>query len=120
MVNSLTLSKIIKLHTSIKDAPSNVFFSSKFCKDAINNKCLRQSGNDPKVMVEYLKNGKDEKDELLHTLRSKNSTLQAMSIIFGAIVVLIVVIAGFMTLKRRSKKSSSKRSNGRDDRIAEA
>ena len=110
MVNGLTLSKIIKLNTGIKDIPDNVFFASKVCKGTINHKCVRYESYDANSIHEHLKAEEHPKlarkpspmqkpDRRYH---GKSNTFKTVSIVFGVIILLNFAVLGVILFRRRS------------------
>ena len=114
MVNGLTLSKIIKLNTGIKDVPNNVFFSSKVCKGTINHECMKYESSDANVIQEHLKGearGRPKLDRQLSSmqkptneLHDKSDIFRTVSIVFGVIILLNFAVLGVILLRRRSNQ----------------
>eukprot|EP00794_Sanderia_malayensis_P020124 gene20124-22096_t len=118
MVNSLTLSKIIKANTNVKDIPDNVFFSMKRCKDVTNSKCVFRESQDlskllQKINLMKTKHSKAEKEheESIRRAQGDKDSFKRSTIGLGVacvvvIVVLCVVIA-IVVRKRGLLRTSS-------------
>jgi len=92
MVNSLTLSEIIRLNTGFKSVPENVFFSSDYCASVKDFQCV------PK-----------EEDTMITEAETSNTVrnvLIAVSVVmFVVLVVFVVLLVRFcIRLRQRRKK----------------
>eukprot|EP00112_Aurelia_sp_Birch-Aquarium-sp1_P019096 Seg466.3 transcript_id=Seg466.3/GoldUCD/mRNA.D3Y31 product="Peroxinectin A" protein_id=Seg466.3/GoldUCD/D3Y31 len=131
MVNNLTLSKIIKLNSGVKDVPYNVFFSTKHCKDVINHKCiphkpvalpdvevkLKTLKNKGDTLEKELSNAKQRHTEKTEELEGKNTKLSVLSGLLGAVILVIVLVIAMVFCRRngkffRDRSSLTKKFNG--------
>lgn len=91
-VNSLTLSKIIRLNTGFKSVPENVFFSSDYCASVRDFQCVPKE-EDPMVT----------EAETNNTVR--NVLIAVSVVMFVVLVILVVFLVRFcIRLRQRRRK----------------
>ncbi len=111
MVNELTLSKIIKLNTDVKDIPDNVFFSSKQCKTVTNHKCIFREAKDPDSLMKQIdelksqgKQAERQYKESLESVKDKEKSYRKATIALGVLCVVVVVVLLFIMIVCRTAR----------------
>ncbi|CAH3032723.1 unnamed protein product, partial [Porites evermanni] len=90
-VNSMTLSKIIRMNTGFKTAPDNVFFSTQYCASVKDFQCV------PKTETTSVTEA---------TSNATRNALIAISVVL--FVVVLVLVTGLVWLWYRSRQKTTK------------
>ena len=117
MVNNLTLARIIKLNTGIKDVPDNVFFSAKLCKTVVNHECVPRAAASGKNETHKIKKLMEENAILsaasqksamaLDEANDKSRMLEILCIILGVLALALLIMYAVICIHRRRKRGSN-------------
>ena len=119
MVNDLTLSKIIKLNTDVKDAPADVFFSTKQCQSVVNHKCIEKEPEDNSYLLKKIgriltdnKKATTEHQESLRKEKDEKIQFRTATIILPIIIVVLACL--ILAVMKHGKKHFPKRADPKE------